>query len=1173
MRVVRRLFFAPVAAALLTACAHDTPPRKRVVSAPQVKPPEPTTCPPIAAPGTPRFTPRQLVQGHHTGRISSLVLSPSGRLLASTSTDGSARVWDTESRAELAVLRGADYRCRGGALGFVDETHLLLSDEGHTETVDLSSGARVAEPGGAVRLALPEGPARTLSIRPNQGYFLGYPGAGTGTLAEPEEDGTLWGRGALGGPRALDEAPIVVVSEDGRTVMSRAPRDALWVFAVPDAPRGVAPRVVKLGFSADAVGLSRSGKVAVLAASRRGDAGPTSKARVVDVATGALTELPWRSVDEEVHGAAVSADGAWGAVTTSSRLTVWSLPKRAVAWEIARTGGRRVLFSRDGAKLFAGDSVGGLSAYASSSGHRLGELGAPLRRSFELSLLPDGTLATLSRDHVSFWSLEQGKLLGGAAVPGVSAGASKLGPSGDGVAVARIVQRGKARSLEVDRVSASGVRAPAAPPVALAPLVTPDSETSVDPEDTYSCGSTSDDGGSVAQHEEDTLLAFDPARMRAVVDAAVIDLRPGPARRPRAAKASAAPTRLVDLKAWHAELTPDGSAVLASSRPFARTCLWSTQTGESTTCGGVPSREAPGVKSRRVIDLGGRETEPHSTMSGDGGRFAVGEEHELSVYTAKTGALVSSIKLPGFVRSLAFVGAGGPDLLVGAQDGALTRVTGGAVAKTRASDGGAIRRIVTEPKGKLAVTLSEDGVARVWDTATLDLRASLVDFDDGEWAVATPAGAYAGTAEVGDRIGWVFDQPLEHFGFEQFSTTYRDEARVQRRLAGAPEAPIAVARPPSLALTSVVSDRDARGLTRSAKVTLDARSWERVDTVRAYVEGRPAAAKAVCAPTGKLTLDVPLGAGSERLTFVGFDARGYSSNAITVDTAPDPSVKGPGALPEAWVVAVGIDDYRNLPAAMRLSVAAADARGVAGAFSAMAGTTYAKVHTALLTDAAATPEAIRGALGQLGQMRESDVGIVFFAGHGFKADDTGNMVFVTQGISLRADGRGVDSASLAKNAVAWSDLAEPLAHARGRVLVLLDACHSGHLTQELVVPSDALAGSLAKDGRAGAVVFAASKGRQLSYEPASSRGLVLTDSDRALVRGEASTAHGFFTGALLESLRDRASDRNGDGTLQLSELIDEVTARVTRASGREQTPWVVRRDLFGDFGVAKVPPR
>ena len=80
-----------------------------------------------------------------------------------------------------------------------------------------------------------------------------------------------------------------------------------------------------------------------------------------------------------------------------------------------------------------------------------------------------------------------------------------------------------------------------------------------------------------------------------------------------------------------------------------------------------------------------------------------------------------------------------------------------------------------------------------------------------------------------------------------------------------------------------------------------------------------------------------------------------------------------------------------------------------------------------------------------------------------------------------------------------------------------------------------------------------------------------TVASRSLVRSAIGRPHGFFTGALLAALRDEATDRNADGTLQSGELVDAVTTRVVRASRGLQTPWVARRELFGEFGVARAP--
>ena len=71
-------------------------------------------------------------------------------------------------------------------------------------------------------------------------------------------------------------------------------------------------------------------------------------------------------------------------------------------------------------------------------------------------------------------------------------------------------------------------------------------------------------------------------------------------------------------------------------------------------------------------------------------------------------------------------------------------------------------------------------------------------------------------------------------------------------------------------------------------------------------------------------------------------------------------------------------------------------------------------------------------------------------------------------------------------------------------------------------------------------------------------------------RGAAPLArgHGLFTGALLEALEGRAPDHDESGAIEIGELTGYVTERVRTASNGMQTPWVARREMFGDFMIA-----
>ena len=528
-------------------------------------------------------------------------------------------------------------------------------------------------------------------------------------------------------------------------------------------------------------------------------------------------------------------------------------------------------------------------------------------------------------------------------------------------------------------------------------------------------------------------------------------------------------------------------------------------------------------------------------------------------------------------QGLALVGAVGGDLVV---------IRDGVLEARGQSDGGRILEVVLSPDRRLAITTSIDGIVRLWDVDTALVRALFVDFDDEEWMVATPGGAYVGTPEVGTRIGWVFDDPVEFFSFEQFASSFDDAALVARRLRGAAvEADLDIARPPRVEITS--PDRVAHGGRTSVSVRVS--SDRRVDTVRAFVEGRLVHTEVVCKARGAMEIEVPVVAGSNHVSVVAFDDLGHASNdaSATITSATG------AEKPDLWVVTVGVSDYPHLldavelpPSrraaaleALQLPAAREDARELARTLSSLARD-YRRVRVTTLIDGQATPQAIRGALGGLAAMRPGDLAIVLLAGHGLKPSAAGEMVFVTGGAAFAPGGKQLSSASVERHAVSWGDISGALARARGRVMVLLDACHAGHISRELVAPNDALASRLVRDGRAGAIVFAAAKGRQESFEPRSARGLFHVAG--APAAGTAATVaaapaaaaqplHGFFTRALLESLADPTTDRDGDGAIEASEWIEEVTRRVSEQTGDRQTPWVARRDLFGDFRLRTLP--
>jgi uncharacterized caspase-like protein len=123
------------------------------------------------------------------------------------------------------------------------------------------------------------------------------------------------------------------------------------------------------------------------------------------------------------------------------------------------------------------------------------------------------------------------------------------------------------------------------------------------------------------------------------------------------------------------------------------------------------------------------------------------------------------------------------------------------------------------------------------------------------------------------------------------------------------------------------------------------------------------------------------------------------------------------------------------------------------------------------------------------------------------------------------------------------------------VILFLDACHSGSLVTETVVPNDRLAQELFSGKRGSVMIFSASKGRQYSMESP-----------------DIGTGAGIFSFALIQGLsaKSKLVDINNNGVVEFLELVDYVSSYVDEETKGNQTPWLSRKELFGDLPLATV---
>jgi hypothetical protein len=209
---------------------------------------------------------------------------------------------------------------------------------------------------------------------------------------------------------------------------------------------------------------------------------------------------------------------------------------------------------------------------------------------------------------------------------------------------------------------------------------------------------------------------------------------------------------------------------------------------------------------------------------------------------------------------------------------------------------------------------------------------------------------------------------------------------------------------------------------------------------------------------------------------------------------------------------------------------------------------YSPDNVRVLMDERATATAIRHELENLaGIASDRDTVIVFFSGHGGRVEDGPDRGSYLVPFDC-------DASRFRQTAIDSVELTERLAAIKaGRLVVLLDACHSGGTGEvKAVVPRDGMKAGLdpaAFDALAqgvGRVIMASSRPDEVS--------LVLRDMRNSL-----------FTHYLVEGLRG-ASPTFNDGLIRIFELFRYVSEEVPKRAA--QHPIFKASDLENDFPVA-----
>jgi WD40 repeat protein len=470
-----------------------------------------------------------------------------------------------------------------------------------------------------------------------------------------------------------------------------------------------------------------------------------------------------------------------------------------------------------------------------------------------------------------------------------------------------------------------------------------------------------------------------------------------------------------------------------------------------------------------------------------------------------------------------------------------------------------VRGVSPSPCGRYFVSNAADMTMRIWNPEEPRPVLSFF-FAEPEWIAWTEEGIYASSVNGERLMGWQVNNGMLQAGSFYPAVQFRKSLYhpdVIREVLPSSSPALALAKlnkQPILSVTEVlppvVTITSPAGLgtvpVKQSRFVVEAvarsRGHHPVTALRLLVNGRPyqghAALKKVEKPAlgdaVRASWNVDLEPGLYQLAVV---AEAGVSRAVS--RMVEVSIGGERRTPNLYALAIGISNY---PGNLRLDFAADDAEALCEALSKSCKGAFDRIDVKLVRDRQATKVAVEDSLDWLAaKMTAQDVGILFFSGHGLR-DTNGTFYLIPVDLDLN---------NLAETCIAGDVLKKKLGEIPGRLIAVLDACHSGAAGERprpQVPPADDLVRDLVSEDY-GVIVMSSSHGREQSLENAKLGG-------------------GYFTHALLEGLSGKA-DANQDGVVYLGELDVFAARRVRQLTFGTQNPFTARPATVYSFPLAK----
>lgn len=508
----------------------------------------------------------------------------------------------------------------------------------------------------------------------------------------------------------------------------------------------------------------------------------------------------------------------------------------------------------------------------------------------------------------------------------------------------------------------------------------------------------------------------------------------------------------------------------------------------------------------------------------------------------------------------------------------------GAVVKGVRAQPKQITHISMSPNGKVGVTM-KSGQFMIIDPATGNEDLLMVA-DGDNYILKTDENFYKVSKEGYDLV--TFRIGNRAYPFEQFDAVFNRpdlvlkkmectdtalinlyEMAYQKRIKKLGLQPNAAVSLTDIPTTRITNSANIPAVTEKATigVNLEMADVKGLTSYNIWINNVPVYGKKGKIITGKtklvVTEEISLIHGINKIQIGCRNNAGYESLMQTF------YVEKTGTVParDLYLITIGTSEYKD--SRYNLNYAVKDAQDLVTLLSENTGGIYRSVKTKSLLNEEVTATNVEALKTFLSTSKPDDVVMVFVAGHGV-LDNNFDYYFGTH---------DMDFSNPAAKGLAYEKLEGILDGIKAnKKILIMDTCHSGEIDKEDVFFVEVTEEQESTEDISFRAVGDAVEQKETGATPTRLMGELFND----LRRGTGSTVissaggaefamesdewrNGLFTYCLLNGLKSRTADLNGDGAIMLLELQEYVVTKVAALSNGKQIPNTRIQNLELDF--------